>query len=108
MGCRVVCAEPHPAWAEWARWIYQDGTAEIVSAPNPGEISSAALVFIDGQANERGSLLLACLAAGVPAIIAHDTGKRTRREYGFADSMFEHPEYDVTTPAENTTLWIRR
>lgn len=108
LGCRVVCAEPHPAWAEWARWIYQDSPAQVVLYPNPGEIKSAALVFLDGPAKERGPLLLECLAAGVPTIIVHDTGKRTRREYGFTDAMFEHPAYDVTTPAENTTLWVRR
>lgn len=107
IGCRVVCVEPHPAWAEWARWIYQDD-AEMVAVLNHERLQGAAVVFIDGPAKDRGPLLGAALAARVPTIIAHDTGKRERHHYGFTAAMFEHPGYVITEAAENTTLWKLR
>ena len=101
LGCRVRCIESHPGWSDWARWIYE-GRAEFSSAP---DITDATLVFIDGVAEERGPLLSACIAAGVPTIIAHDTGEKTRGYYGYEPYHFMVTRYDVTHPAPRTTLW---
>jgi hypothetical protein len=108
LGVRVLCSEPHPGWAEWARWIY-DGKVEVCSIDQAiSSLSEAALVFLDGPAKERGQLLPLCLDAHVPAIIAHDTNRREWRYYDFKPHMFGHERYEVTHSAEEshrTTLW---
>lgn len=104
LGSRVICIEPHLAWAEWAAWIYEE-RAEMVAVLNHGRLADAAIVFIDGPAKDRGPLLQAALNACVPTIIAHDTNKREWRFYDFKESMFADTRYEITKAAENTTLW---
>lgn len=109
---RVLCSEPHPGWAEWARWIYQ-GKAEIVDSVKQliPRLADAALVFVDGPAQERGLLMQRALDAGVPTIIAHDTQPDEWRHYGYQPHMFQQPRYTVTHHAEDshrTTLWVLR
>ena len=112
LGCRVLCAESHVGWAEWARWIYRDRGEVVDSFKQLTErLADAALVFIDGIARERGVLVQMCLDRGVPAIIAHDTQPATWREYGYQPHMFTAPGYDISQHAEDThrtTLWQRR
>lgn len=112
LGARVLCSEPHPGWAEWAKWIYQGGAemADSFKQVIP-RIPGSALVFIDGPARERGPILQACLDAGVPTVIAHDTQPDEWGHYGYQPHMFKHPDYAVTQNSEDThrtTLWQRR
>lgn len=112
LGCRVLCVEPHPGWAEWARWIYQ-GRAEVVESWKHAVpcLGDAAAVFIDGPASERGTLVQACLDVGVPTIIAHDTNPEEWNHYGYQPHMFIHAEYTVTQHSEDshrTTRWVLR
>lgn len=110
LGCRVLCAEPHLAWAEWATWVYE-GRAEMVASVDTDRLADAAVVFLDGPAKERGPLLQACLDARVPVVIAHDTNKREWSSHGFVAEMFEREAYEVTHTAEDshrTTLWRLR
>lgn len=109
LGCRVLCAEPHPAWREWARWIYQD-RAEIADSWKAAayRLTDAALVFIDGPAAERGKLLSMCIEHKVPRIVAHDTDEKNWHEYGWSSRHFAPPGYRVSHSAEGrhrTTLW---
>jgi len=110
LGCRVLCVESVPAWREWAAWIYQ-GRAEIPESLRNVRLPDAALVFIDGAREERSALLSACLAAGVPTIVAHDTHPRCFTEYGWRDEQFTAPGYVVTHDdfkrKFRTTLWQR-
>lgn len=108
LGCRVICVEGHPGWAEWAAWIYQ---SDEVVKPSGAEalLADAALVFIDGPAAERGPLLQACIAKRVPIIIAHDTNERDWRTYRMQSNIFSVPGYEVTHSAEDshrTTKWV--
>lgn len=112
IGARVLCTESHVGWAEWARWIYE-GRAEIVDSwkQAAARLEEAALVFIDGTANERGTLVQMCLDRGVPSIIAHDTNDSDWSHYGYQPHMFAHPRYNVTHHSEDThrtTLWVLR
>jgi hypothetical protein len=104
LGCRVLCVETHPGWCEWANWIYE-ARAEIVPSVLPSVIPVAALVFIDGPAEERGPLLSACIEHSVPTIIAHDTGPKTRDYYGYKPHHFMVTRYEVTHPVDRTTVW---
>lgn len=112
LGCRVLCCEPNDGWREWARWMYreQGETVTTLREVMP-RLAEAALVFIDGPANERGPLLTACLAAGVPSIVAHDTHERCFTEYGWQPEHFTAPGYvvthDVYKRKYRTTLWQR-
>jgi hypothetical protein len=110
VGCRVVCAEPHRGWSEWAAWIYE-GRALVVDLWRSVDLSTIALAFIDGPANERAPLLDACLAAGVPSIVAHDTHERCFAEYGWRAEHFAAPGYVVTHDTfkrkYRTTHWQR-
>lgn len=112
LGARVLCCEPHAGWSEWARWIYQDRVEVIASFKEvAARLEEAAVVFLDGPAMERGWLLQQCLDRGVPTIIAHDTNKKTWREYGFQPHHFEHRDFVITQHSEDThrtTLWVRR
>lgn len=109
---KVHCHEPHPAWAEWARWIYGDDAVITDSMEfTTARLCAASVVFLDGPAKERGVLLPVCLAAGVATIIVHDTNKREWHFYGFTREMFEDARYDVTHHAEDsnrTTIWKLR
>jgi hypothetical protein len=103
---RVTCVESHEGWADWARWMYRDHYgSEVVASPPVSRVKDAALVFIDGPAEERGPLLSACIEAGVPIIIAHDTGIKTRDYYGYKPSHFMVTRYEVTHPVDRTTVW---
>lgn len=111
LGCRVLCVEPHEGWREWARWIYDD-RAEMADSWKRAvpRLAEAAVVFIDGPANERGPLLHAALQANVPTIIVHDTEEREWDFYGHKRHFFEWPKYRVTHHSEDThrtTVWIR-
>ena len=112
LGCRVLCCESQPEWREWAAWIYQ-GRAELVGSFREivPHIKGATLVFIDGAAKERGGLLSACILAGVPLIVAHDTHERCFAEYGWVEEHFTAPGYTVTHDdfkrKFRTTLWQR-
>lgn len=106
---RILCHEPHEAWAEWASWIY-DGRAEMATdlSQTIARLKDVAVAFLDGPAKERGVLLHECLAASVPTIIVHDTNKREWRFYDFTPEMFQHERYEVTHHAEDshrTTMW---
>lgn len=112
LGCRVLCCEPHPGWAEWARWIYQ-GRVEIVDSYKRilERCGDAAVVFVDGPARERGPILQACFDRGVRVVIAHDTQQGEWGLYGYQPHMFKHPRYAVSHSAEDshrTTLWRLR
>ncbi len=109
LGARAICIEPHKGWAEWARFVYGPDieVLETAAAAAPWLVA-ASLAFLDGPAKERGPLLQACLDAGVPTIIAHDTNKREFAFYEFTPSMFADARYDITHTAEDThrtTLW---
>jgi len=104
LGCRVVCVETHPGWAEWASWVYQ-GKSAVVAALDVRQLADAALVFFDGPADERGPLLSACIEYGVPTIIAHDTGPKTRDYYGYKPHHFMVTRYEVSHPVDRTTVW---
>lgn len=109
LGARVLCCEPHDGWREWARWIYQ-GRAEMIESWKALSLQSAALVFIDGPAAERGPLFAACVAAKVPTIIAHDTDEGDWDAYGWRADHFSMSAYDVSHSSEwrhRTTLWRR-
>lgn len=109
---RILCCEPNPGWAEWARWVY-DGKAEIVDSFKRAleRLGDASVVFLDGPAAERGVLLQACLDRKVPFIIAHDTNKREWNEYGYQPHMFSHPDYAIEQQPNDphvTTSWVLR
>lgn len=111
---RVLCAENHPGWAEWARWIYAMGGTPVDMADSfkrlVPRLGDAALVFIDGTAAERGLLLQAALERNVPTIIVHDTEEREWDFYGHKRHFFEWPKYRITHHSEDThrtTVWIR-
>lgn len=112
LGCKVLCCEPHPGWAEWARWIYRGNVEMLDSFKRAIErMGDAAVVFLDGPARERGVLLQQALDRGVPTIIAHDTNPGEMGLYGFHPHMFTHPKYVVSHHAEDThrtTLWVRK
>lgn len=111
-GCRVLCCEPHPGWAEWARWMYQGNVEMLDSYKRAIErLGEAHLVFIDGPARERGVLLQQSLDRGVPVIVAHDTQQGEWVHYQYQPHMFKHPDYVVTQHSEDThrtTLWVLR
>ncbi len=111
LGVRVLCSEPHPGWAEWARWMYQDRGVITASWKRlVPRLTEAALAFIDGPAKERGPLLAACFAAKVPTIVAHDTQPKDASHYEYHAHYFKHPGYTVTHSAEDThrtTLWVK-
>jgi hypothetical protein len=72
-------------------------------------LTGAALVFIDGPANERGPLIHACLERRVPAIVAHDTNEKDFHHYGYRPHMFIASGYSVTHASEDThrtTRWL--
>lgn len=106
VGCRVLCVESHDGWREWAQWIYE-GRAEVVGTMDVPyrRLREAALVFIDGPADERGPLLSACMESRVPTIIAHDTDAKTWDYYGFRPQHFMTTLYSVSQPVARTTLW---
>ena len=115
LGCRVLCYESHPAWREWAAWVYQDRyRSEVTDSLDTviAKLPDAALVFIDGSETERVRLLDAALAAGVPHIVAHDTHRRVWNYYGWRADHFTAPGY--TIEHENyldkygTTLWTKQ
>ena len=112
LGCRVLCCEPNDGWREWAAWMYRE-KGETVTALRDvmPRLADAGLVFIDGPANERGALLSACLAAGVPRIVAHDTHERCWTENGWTAEHFAAPGYvvdhDVYRRKYRTTFWHR-
>jgi hypothetical protein len=101
----VLCIESHEGWAGWALWMHRYNDSSVVPAIPWHRIKDAALVFIDGHADERGPLLSACLEAGVPTIIAHDTGIKTRDYYGYKPHHFMVTRYEITNPVERTTVW---
>ena len=106
---RVLCAENHPGWLEWARWIY-DGRAEFVDSWKRlvPRLTDAALIFIDGTARERGTLLAAALERRVPVIVAHDTADKDWPHYDLKPHYFTWSGYTVTHTAEDThrtTTW---
>jgi hypothetical protein len=107
LGCRVVCVESHEGWHAWAAWVYDEphGYCKVVESVDYAKLAEAALVFIDGPAEERGPLLSACIEAGVPTIIAHDTDPKTRDYYGYKPHHFMVTRYDVTYPVARTTVW---
>jgi len=113
MSCQVLCCESNEAWANWAYWIYE-GCVDVVNSLSVAikMLPSAGLVFIDGAANERATLLDACLAAGVPHIVAHDTHERCFAEYGWRADHFTVPgytiEHDVFKRKYRTTLWTKQ
>lgn len=111
-GCRVICHESHPGWHEWAAWIYEgrcefvDSFAELVT-----NVRRADVVFIDGNALERGPLLGAAIAAGVRSIVVHNTEDGDWPAYALTSEHFTSPGYEVTHHAVTsyrTTLWRRR
>lgn len=112
LGSKVLCVETNEAWADWAYWIYEE-RADVVNALSVAInlLPSASLVFVDGAANERATLLDAALAAGVPRIVAHDTHERCFDEYGWRADHFAVPGYTVTHDVFKrkfrTTLWTK-
>lgn len=108
---RVLCLEVHPGWAEWARWMYMSaGIEHEIAGYKQGvpRMAEAALVFIDGEAKERGLLLAACLERRVPIVIAHDTEQHTWQHYGIHPHLFEWRGYRIEHFAEDThrtTQW---
>jgi hypothetical protein len=112
LGVRVLCAEPHKGWAEWASWVYDDGPGKVGSFDDAmAALPEAAVVFLDGPAKERGVLLTAALDRGVPVVIAHDTNKREFNYYGFTAAQFSDERYEITHHAEDshrTTVWKRK
>lgn len=111
LGRRVLCVEPNRGWREWAQWMYGDRAEVADSMPWP-LLKDAGLVFIDGPAAERAPLLDACLSAGVPHIVAHDTHERCFAEYGWREDHFTAPGYtiahDVFKRKYRTTLWTKQ
>jgi len=109
---RVICCEPDPGWAEWARWIHNGGVEMVDSYKRLiDRLGEAAVVFIDGPARERGPLLQASLERKVPTVIVHDTQPGEWKHYGIHPHMFKHPDYVVTQHSEDThrtTLWVLR
>lgn len=108
---RVLCAEEHIGWAEWARWLYRE-RGEIVDVAKRlvPRLPEVALAFIDGEARHRGFLIAACLTAKVPTVIAHDTEEQHWDLYGYQPHLFSHPGYTVSHDSEphRTTIWLRR
>lgn len=105
---RVVCIEQDKMWRDWASWLYGDAGELMDRAKQALPIlSSAALVFIDGKASERGDLLRWSLAARVPCIIAHDTEDDHRKQYGYTRESFDAPGYSITHDGvrPRTTAW---
>lgn len=108
---RVVCIEEAMGWRSWSRWLYEQAGREVSLMSRAKEslplLASAALVFIDGAARERGDLLKWALAAKVPTIIAHDTEEDTSGTYGYHKHVFGAGEYAVTHDGgkPRTTVW---
>lgn len=108
---RVVCAEEHEGWREWARWIYQGRfVVEEMTKRLVPRMASAALVFIDGEANNRSWLLGEAIKARVPVIIAHDTEEEHWHLYKYRAEHFESPAYHIVHDSNphRTTLWKLR
>lgn len=111
---RIICAESHHGWSEWATWMYRSAGRdfEIVETWKRlvPHLKSAAVVFIDGNAGERGRLLAAALDAGASLIIQHDTQQDTWPAYRIYGHMFQASGYDVSHDSEpqRTTTWRRR
>jgi hypothetical protein len=111
---RVLCAEQHEGWLEWARWMYSElkATAEFVPSWKQlvPRLTEAALLFVDGNAAERGKLIAAALERGVRQIIAHDTQEKDWHHYQIQPHMFTWSGYRVTHSAEDThrtTAWLK-
>lgn len=107
---RVLCAERHPGWLDWARWMYAGRDHEIVHGFKEliPRLAEASAIFIDGESKERGDLLLAALERRVPNIVAHDTNADDWQFYGFQPGFFNWRGYRVTHTAEDshrTTAW---
>lgn len=113
-GVRVLCIEEAPGWRSWAEWLYDTAGRPLVLESRAKaaihSLSSAALVFIDGAARERGDLLKWALAAKVPTIIAHDTEDDTGSTHGYQRHLFAPGEYFVTHDGDKprTTVWRLR
>jgi hypothetical protein len=109
---KVMCAEPHVGWSEWAKWMYRDQANVVTSWKRVVPVlETASLVFIDGPASERGPLLSLCLERGVPVVIVHDTEEREWSYYGLREHLFSFRGYTVTHHAEDshrTTRWVKR
>lgn len=108
---RVLCAESHPGWVEWAHWMYAGRDYELVDTFKAAvpHLESAAVVFIDGVANERGPLLKCALERGVPTIIVHDTEESEWVYYRHQSHFFSWRGYSVQHFAEGThrtTRWL--
>lgn len=109
---RVLCAESHPGWLEWARWIYAGRDAEFVDSFKRlvPRLTKASAIFIDGNAPERGPLLSAALERNVPHVIAHDTHEKDWHHYQMKPHYFEWRGYTIRHFAEDshrTTVWTR-
>ena len=104
---RVICIEELPGWTGWARWLYTSAGRQIETLERAKlaipHLASAALVFIDGAARERGDLLKWSLDAGAPLILCHDTESDHRSMYGYAGHYFERRGYTMTDDSARTT-----
>jgi hypothetical protein len=109
---RVLCAEGHPGWSEWARWMYAGRDAEVVDSFKRAvpRLPEASAVFVDGEARERGPLIKCALEAGVANIIAHDTEESDWNHYKLMAHYFEYRGYSIRhyDDSHRTTLWQRR
>lgn len=108
---RVLCAESHDGWLDWARWMYTcaDTTVEFVASWKRlvPRLPEAALIFIDGAARERGDLLRCAIEQRVPVIVQHDTQPETWHDYRLHGHDFTARGYDVThdDQPQRTTTW---
>lgn len=112
---RVLCAESHLGWLEWARWMYASAGIdhEFVDSFKRlvPRLTEVAALFVDGAADERGLLLAAALERNVRAIVAHDTEEEHWAAYGFKPHHFRYRGYLVSHYSEDshrTTVWQRQ
>lgn len=108
---RVFCAESHPGWAEWARWMYTSAGIDHELADSYKrcvyKFEDCSLLFIDGTARERGVLLKVALERKVPLIVCHDTEEQEWHHYQLHRHYFSAPGYDVShhDDIHRTTTW---
>lgn len=108
---RVLCAESHDGWRDWARWMYACADTPVEFADSwkrlVPRLADVALLFIDGAARERGDLLRCALESRCPIIVQHDTQPDTWNDYRLFGHYFEARGYTVIhdDAPQRTTTW---